>query len=567
MRKHSNSQEPTHKLPYKPQENDADAEEPLPLDELDDLVPRLEEPSAIEEPDDAAISSEADDLENLAKEEPLDLLDNPSLVMELSEDPVRLYLKEIGGIELLDTDREFWLSTRLEAVRRIDFLCRGHPLARRGTSDGKTGKKRDKKSGEQRATPRSIYLALFDELLTAWKRVQEDTHRLGYDCPDLALSLSEAQMLRQTWDIDTPSYLRAYLDNGLWGKDPLWDGVARNAFSVFLYLYMLPELLAGKLMEIIKANGNLPPEAALNQHLLSEGDSERQPGDIRLSEDELEDELDEVRLRGTEAHHAIIRANLRLVVSVAKRYIGRGSSFLDLIQEGNIGLLRAVSKFDPTRGYKFSTYATWWIRQSISRSIADQARTIRIPVHIFESINRLLRVQRRLLQQLGREPAAEELALEAGYLDPKDEQAILRAKAEGTPLPVDVRRRWVRATAKVNRILRAAEEPMSLESPVGSEDNSQLGDFIEDEDALEPMDAAAREMLRESVKNALAVLSDRERQVLELRFGLADGKDHTLEEVGQYFNVTRERIRQIESKALRKLRHPTRSRHLRDYLG
>ncbi|MCK4976689.1 MAG: sigma-70 family RNA polymerase sigma factor, partial [Anaerolineales bacterium] len=220
-----------------------------------------------------------------------------------------------------------------------------------------------------------------------------------------------------------------------------------------------------------------------------------------------------------------------------------------------------------TRGYKFSTYATWWIRQSVSRSIADQARTIRIPVHIFESINRLLRVQRKLVQQLGREPSSEELALEAGYLDEMDQNAIAQAKVDNIPIPPDMHRRLTRAAAKVNRILRAAEEPMSLESPVGGEDNSQLGDFIEDEDALEPMDAAAREMLRESVKNALAVLSDRERQVLELRFGLADGTDHTLEEVGQYFSVTRERIRQIESKALRKLRHPTRSRHLRDYLG
>jgi RNA polymerase primary sigma factor len=505
------------------------------LDDVVDLLNDLDDTLLIEEPDQTALAIEAQDLENLVKEEPLELLDNPSLVMELSEDPVRLYLKEIGGIDLLDPDREFWLASRMETARRIDVLARSHPLARPGNS------------------PQSIYRAMHDELHTAWKRLNEDTRRLGYDCPDLNLILSEAQMLRQTWDNSTPSYLHAYLDNGIWGKDPLWDGVARHAFTVFVGLYMLPEEMAKQLMAYLVKHHDLPRVSTFTKYL---------PPDT-----ELQIELDDINLRAQEAHHAIIRANLRLVVSVAKRYIGRGSSFLDLIQEGNIGLLRAVSKFDPTRGYKFSTYATWWIRQSISRSIADQARTIRIPVHIFESINRLLRVQRKLIQQLGRDPSSQELALEAGFLDPKDEQAIARAKSDGTPISADARRRWARAAAKVSRILRASEEPMSLESPVGSEDSSQLGDFIEDEDALEPMDAAAREMLREQVKNALAVLSDRERQVLELRFGLVDGKDHTLEEVGQYFNVTRERIRQIEAKALRKLRHPTRSRHLRDYLG
>ena len=510
-------------------------EDALPLDEADDLL-SSSGPEEEGEPDDDALSREEQDLAELVKEEPLDLLEDPALAFELSEDPVRLYLKEIGGIQLLDSNQEFWLSAQMEAARRVDAVARLHPLVRKGDS-----------------LPRNIYRALFEELVTAWKRVGEDANRFGFASPDLVLMLGEAQMLRDTWAGDTPSYIHAYLDNGLWGRDPLWDGVARNVFTGYICLYLMPETLADYLKGHVLSNAGFPSERTFVRHM--------------PPEDVLQSELEQVRLRSKEAHNAIIRANLRLVVSVAKRYIGRGSSFQDLIQEGNIGLLRAVSKFDPTRGYKFSTYATWWIRQSISRSIADQARTIRIPVHVFESINRLLRAQRRLVQALGRDPNSDELALESGFMEPLDEQIIRRASADGTPVPSEVRRRWLRAASKVSRIMRASEEPMSLDSPVGSEDSSQLGDFIEDEEALEPMDAAAREMLREQIKNALAVLSQREREVLELRFGLVDGKDHTLEEVGQYFHVTRERVRQIEAKALRKLRHPTRSRQLRDYLG
>ncbi len=462
---------------------------------------------------------------------------------ELMEDPVRLYLREIGQVKLLDVESEFRLALCIEGERVLLDVRR--QLVRQGES-----------------LARAVYHALLRQMRVFWQRFEEDADHLGVAVPDLIELLEEAQSLERTCnELHVPSYFRSYLVGHLWGRGLLFEPLVMKIFLVFLGMYLLPknyaEWLKGALSTPRRRDGQarqvLPGLRTLFHHL---------PDDSVLQAT-----MDAVHRRAEEAYQALIQANLRLVVSVAKRYLGRGIPFLDLIQEGNLGLLRAIHKFDPRRGFKFSTYATWWIRQAINRSIAEQARTIRVPVHMFESITRILRAQHQLTQEFGREPTMEELAIEAGYLSTADVQAILRSQAEGTPLDPEVEQRLTAAVRRITRVLQSAEDPLSLDSPVGDDESSRLEDFVADDESLSPMDTAVREMLRQQVRNALNSLTERERQVLELRFGLVDGQSRTLDELSEFFNVTRERIRQIEAKALRKLRHPNQMRLLRDYLG
>ncbi len=483
-----------------------------------------------DEPDESSL---AELEEEEADENGIDYAVDPSLV-DIPDDPVRLYLREIGRVELLDVNSEFRLATMVEGQRFV------------------SGSRCQLLKGGNVSLEANTYRTIVGDLREYWGTLQEFAKKHSSDLPDLGLMLAEAQSLQHGWESDVPSYTRAYLDNGKWGKDATWNQLAQYVYQIFLCFYLLPFSYAGWLLGYIDKNQTMPTRQTLYRNL---------PEDSTLRI-----ELDDTAFRHDMGSQALARSNLRLVVSVAKRYMGRGVSLLDLIQEGNLGLLRAINKFDPRRGFKFSTYATWWIRQSINRSIAEQARTIRIPVHLFEAISRIFRIQRQLMQDLGRTPSSAELALHSEYIGEKERREIMSALEKERDISPELQAVWDTAAKKIEDVLKVAEEPISLEISVGGDNTSQLGDFIEDVDAIAPVDAAARDMLREQVQSALTALSEREQQVLELRFGLNDQKEHTLEEVSRYFHVTRERIRQIEAKALRKLRHPTRSRELRDYL-
>ena len=446
--------------------------------------------------------------------------------IEFVNDPIQLYLKDIAQTHLLDAKDEFHLAVMIQAGEQLSL----HQNDQGGLDAEK----------------------VFLDMCSTWEQIKRNALNLDSDAPDMREVLTEASLMSKEGLSVVDSYTRNFLDDPRWGVDKQWEVLASDLLRFFMDAYILPREWLNYLIK------QLPDEqtACLEDQMLKNLPSNAQ----------LEERVSQVVDDAVWATQQFVEYNLRLVVSIAKHFRNRGIGMMDLIQEGNMGLLKAIKKFDPSKGFRFSTYATWWIRQSISRYILENARTIRIPVHMVEQISKLVKIQHDLVQTLGREPSFAEMAVKSGFLSEEDAQAITDIGGSREMADPGLLHRWDEATQKVEAVLKSAEEPVSLESPVGDTEDGVLADYIPDQDSEEPIEELLRDALKDSVRETLDSLTERQREVLELRFGLVDGVYHSLEEVSQSFGLTRERIRQIESSALRRLRDPSRSNPLQDFM-
>ncbi len=472
---------------------------------------------------------EEDDKEEKEKEEKEEKEEKADTKLDILDDPVRMYLKQMGQVPLLTREQEVEISMRIEAAELkvqemlygFGFVARAHIDLAQKLIDQR--ERFDRVILDKKIESRERYMKALPRLCQQLKRQMDTVSKLYKECAPFSPTNEKRKKFNKSLQSLQALYPKFFFK--------------QKVIEDFVVLVEENHRAMLNLQSELKKHAKDPSPKLRRQHSLEIKEMQQR---FWLAPEELNEKHNELKVwhrRALKAKTEMVEANLRLVISIAKKYTNRGLSFLDLIQEGNMGLMKAVEKFEYRRGYKFSTYATWWIRQAITRSIADQARTIRIPVHMIETINKLIRVQKQLVQEYGREPSPEEISDEI-------------------QLPVE----------RVRAVLKMAQQPISLQAPVGDSDDTSYGDFIEDKGAENPADMAAIVLLKDKIKDVLDSLTERERQVLEQRFGLVDGYSRTLEEVGRQFKVTRERIRQIEAKALRKMRHPTRIRQLEGFL-